>query len=116
MNVTIWHNPRCSKSRQTLQLLGSAGATPEVRLYLSDAPNEAEIRAVLAKLGIPAIDLIRTGEPAFKDAGLTLQSPEKVLIAAMAAHPILIERPIVIAGSSAALGRPPEAVLEILKS
>lgn len=116
MNVTIWHNPRCSKSRQTLQLLENAGATPDVRLYQSDAPNEAEIRAVLTKLGISAIDLIRTGEPAFKEAGLTRQSPEDELVAAMAAHPILIERPVVIAGGKAALGRPPEAALDLLKS
>lgn len=114
MSVTIWHNPRCSKSRMTLKLLEDKGIAPEVRLYLSDAPSEAEIRNVLKQLGIPAIGLMRTGEAAFREAGLTRDSAEGDLIAAMVRHPILIERPVVLKGGKARLGRPPEAVLEIL--
>ena len=114
MSVTIWHNPRCSKSRTTLKLLEDKGIAPEIRLYLSDTPSEAEIRKVLRQLGIPAIGLMRTGEAAFREAGLTRDSAEDDLIAAMVRHPILIERPVVLKGGKARLGRPPEAVLEII--
>lgn len=112
--MIIWHNPRCTKSRQTLALLEEKGHAPEIRRYLEDAPTEPELRDALAKLGRPAIELVRTKEAAFKEAGLAKDSPEDALIAAMAANPKLIERPVVFAGSRAALGRPPEAVLEIL--
>ena len=112
--IEIWHNPRCSKSRQTLALLQDRGCDLRVRRYLEDAPGVAELRDVLDRLGIPAKGLIRKGESRFKELGLTLDSPEEVLLAAMAAHPILIERPVVFAGDKAAIGRPPEAVLEIL--
>jgi arsenate reductase len=114
MSVTIWHNPRCSKSRATLAILQGCGLTPTVRLYLEDAPTEAELRHVLKLLSLPAAALIRARETAFSDAGLTKDSPDDSLIAAMAAHPILIERPVVLANGSAALGRPPEAVIGIL--
>ncbi len=113
MTTTIWHNPRCSKSRETLALLQSNGIAPEVRLYLQDPPDDAEIRAALAALGQPAIALARTGDTAFHAAGLTKDSPEDILIAAMAANPALIERPLVLHGPKAALGRPPEAVLAL---
>ena len=114
MTVTIWHNPRCSKSRQTLKLLEERGITPVVRLYLKDPPSTEEISSVIAKLDIPAISLVRTGEAAFRDLGLSKDTPSNDLIDAMAGHPILIERPIVLKGDAAVIGRPPEAVLALL--
>lgn len=111
--VTIWHNPRCSKSRATLKLLEERGIVPEVRRYLDAPPSEAEIRAALAALGLQAADLVRRKEPEFKAAGLSAQSSEDELIAAMAKTPKLIERPIVFVDGKARLGRPPEAVLEL---
>lgn len=112
--TTIWHNPRCSKSRQTLALLEERGITPTVRLYLDDAPSADELRNVLKKLGKAPRDLMRTGEAIYKELGLKDVVGDGVLIEAMAAHPKLIERPVVLAGDKAALGRPPEAVLDIL--
>lgn len=114
MTTTIWHNPRCSKSRQTLALLEERGITPEIRLYLQDSPTEAEIRDTLDLLGVEPIGLMRTGEKAFREADLTKSTDTETLIKAMATHPILIERPVVFANGRAALGRPPEAVLGIL--
>ena len=111
--TTIWHNPRCSKSRDTLALLEAEGIAPEVRLYLKDAPSKVEIMGALDKLGIPAADLVRTGEKRFRELGLTRDTDAETLIAAMAAHPILIERPVVFHDGKAAIGRPPRAVLEI---
>lgn len=110
--ITIWHNPRCSKSRQTLALLEGHEVT--VRLYLEDAPSVEELRAAQAALGLPVIQMVRTKEAEFKELGLSKDSPEDALLAAMATHPRLIERPVVFANGKAALGRPPEAVLEIL--
>ena len=110
----IYHNPRCSKSRQTMQLLLDQGVEPEVVEYLKTAPSEEEIRALMAKLGLKAADIVRRGEKVFKELGLTKDSDEDALIAAMAANPILIERPIVVKGDKAAIGRPPESVLDIL--
>lgn len=112
--TTIWHNPRCSKSRQALTLLTDRSIKPVVRKYLLDAPNLAEIEVVLAKLDFPAADLVRFGEKVAKELGLSKATDQKILMAAMADHPILIERPIVINGDAAVLGRPPEAVLDIL--
>ena len=103
----IWHNPRCSKSRQTLAILTAKDASPEVRLYLQDPPTEAEIRAVLAKLGKTATQIVRRGEKAFEDGD------DAHLIALMAANPVLIERPIVIVGNDAVIGRPPENALDL---
>ncbi|WP_343081745.1 arsenate reductase (glutaredoxin) [Ostreiculturibacter nitratireducens] len=114
VTVTIWHNPRCTKSRETLALLEARGIAPEVRLYLKDQPSAEEITEALQLLGQPAIALVRTKEAAFRDLGLTKDAPDATLIAAMAEHPVLIERPVVFANGKAALGRPPEAVLEIL--
>lgn len=113
-DLTIWHNPRCSKSRQTLALIEAAGKTPTVRRYLEDAPTADEIKAVAALLDLPLLAMTRTGEAAFKAAGLTKQSAEADLLAAMVATPILIERPIVIAGKRAVIGRPPDAVEALL--
>ena len=114
MTLTIWHNPRCSKSRQTLTLLQENGHAPEVRLYLEDAPGEAELRAAAKALGLGPLEMMRTKEAEFKAEGLTKESGDDALFAAMARVPKLIERPIVFAGGKAAIGRPPEAVLEIL--
>ena len=112
-DVTIWHNPRCSKSRQTLALIEERGIAPTVRRYLDDAPSEAEIRATLAALGLKPIEAMRTKEKEFKEMGLSRDSDDDTLIRAMAEAPKLIERPIVFAGGKARLGRPPEQVLEI---
>lgn len=114
MTVTIWHNPRCSKSRQTLALLKDRGLNVVERRYLDDPPTAAELRDVLGLLGIDAISLMRTGEARFKELGLSRDMADEDLIAAMAANPILIERPVVMASGKAAIGRPPEAVLSIL--
>lgn len=114
VTVTIWHNPRCSKSRDTLALLEAEGVAPEVRLYLNDPPDEEELRDLLGKLGIGAAGLVRTGERIYRDLGFGDDSDEALLIAAMAEHPVLIERPVVINGESAAIGRPPRNVLDIL--
>lgn len=110
----IWHNPRCSKSRETLAILEDAGFHPEVVKYLEVSPSANEIRDTLASLGIKAADLIRTGESVYKELGLA-DASETDLIAAMAAHPILIERPVVFHNGKASLGRPPKSVLSILK-
>ena len=114
--ITIWHNPRCSKSRATLALIEEHTASDdfEVRRYLEDAPSEVEIRAALAALNKAPIEVMRTGEKIFKELGLTRNSAPEALVAAMAAHPILIERPIVLNGEAARIGRPPDSVLEIL--
>lgn len=113
---TIYHNPRCSKSRQTLALLEENNIEPEVVLYLDNTPTADELTAIIQKLGISARDLLRKGEQDYKDNGLsdTGLSDDK-LIAAMIKFPKLIERPIVVKGSQAVLGRPPENVLQLLK-
>ena len=114
MTTTIWHNPRCSKSRQTLALLEEHGVTPTVRLYLEDAPSASEVSDVVTKLGISPWDLLRRGEKVFKELGLNQQEDNEAIIEAMAQHPILIERPIVIHAGAAVLGRPPENVLGLI--
>ena len=111
--ITIWHNPRCSKSRETLALLTDKGITPEVRLYLDDVPTADELRSALATLGMTAGELVRRKEALFKELDLTDASVDQ-LIDAMVANPKLIERPIVFANGRAAFGRPPENVLAIL--
>ena len=112
--VTIYHNPRCSKSRQTLALLEAHGVQPNVVLYLETPPSASELTGLLKKLGITAAQLVRQGEDEYKTSGLTKNSSEKDIVAAMARHPRLIERPIVVRGSKAVLGRPPENVLALL--
>jgi len=115
MAITIFHNPRCSKSRATLALLEERGIEPEVRLYLEDPPDAAELGRILRKLGMAPRALLRKGEPEYRELGLDDPAlTDAQVIEAMAAHPRLIERPIVLAGRKAALGRPPESVLEIL--
>ncbi len=113
MSLTIWHNPRCSKSRQTLAILEEKGLQPTIRLYLEDAPNRDEIQQVLSMLDIEPRALMRTGEADYKDQNLKTVEGD-ALIEAMASTPKLIERPVVINGDRAALGRPPESVMEIL--
>lgn len=113
--ISIFHNPRCSKSRGALELLEERGIQPEVIRYLETPPSAAELRALLGKLGIDARQLLRTGEDEYKE--LQLANPalsDDQLIEAMVRHPKLIERPIVIVGDKAVIGRPPEKVLEIL--
>ena len=113
--ITLWHNPRCSKSRQALALLEEAGVEVAVRRSLEDVPSVDDITATRAALGTPpVIEMMRTGEKVFKELGLTKASPEAELIAAMAAHPILIERPVAISGTRAVIGRPPEKVRDLL--
>lgn len=112
--ITYWHNPRCSKSREGLKLLTDAGAALTLRPYLDDAPDAAELRALLAKLGLAPIAMMRPKEPAFKALNLSRDSDDETLIAAMAQEPRLIERPIAISGARAAIGRPPEALLTLL--
>lgn len=112
--ITYWHNPRCSKSRAGLALLEERGADVEVRLYLQDAPSVAEIKAVQAALGVSALEMMRTGEKVFKELGLTKDSGEADLLAAMAAHPVLIERPIAIQDGKGVIGRPTEAIEALL--
>jgi len=114
MTTTVWHNPRCSKSRLTVALLEEHGIEPEIRLYLDNAPTAAELSSVLSKLGLSAWELLRRGEKIFKELDLNQHSTEDAIIAAMVEHPILIERPVVIRGDAAALGRPPETVLTLL--
>ncbi|MEM7225525.1 MAG: arsenate reductase (glutaredoxin) [Pseudomonadota bacterium] len=115
MTVTIYHNPRCSKSRQTLQLLRERGHEPEIVEYLQNPPSAAELGRILDLLGKAPRELMRPKEAPYKELGLSDQSKDRdALIAAMVANPILIERPIVVAGDKAAVGRPPETVLEIL--
>ncbi len=113
--VTIWHNPRCSKSRQALALLEEHGTDAEVVKYLETAPSAETIRAVLNKLQIPARDLMRTKEELYRELGLKEVTDEEALIAAMAAHPKLIERPVVIMGDKAVIGRPPEKVVDFVR-
>ena len=112
--VVIYHNARCSKSRATCQLIAERGVPATVINYLETPPSREVLRALLAKLGMAAADLVRRSEPAYQDlyAGRTLSEDE--WIAALATHPILIERPIVVCGQRAVIGRPPEKALELL--
>src|SRR5690606_22830587 len=113
--IRIYHNPRCSKSRETLALLQAQGHQPQVVEYLKDTPNTAELRDILTRLGIPARDLLRTKEDEYKTLGLDNPAlTEDDIIAAMIAHPKLIERPIVVQGNQARIGLSPVQVLEIL--
>ena len=115
MAVTIYHNPRCSKSRQTLALIEEKGIAPDIVLYLETPPDEATLKALLKQLGCTPRELMRKGEQDYKDNHL--KNPEltdQELIDAMLSFPKLIERPIVVNDQQARIGRPPESVLEIL--
>jgi arsenate reductase len=113
--VTIYHNPRCSKSRQTLELLKEQGIEPVVREYLKDVPSADELMQILASLNIGPRQLLRKGEQEYKDNDLNNPDlTDDQIIAVMVANPKLIERPIVIKDNKARIGRPPESVLEII--
>ena len=114
-DLTLYHNPRCSKSRGALELLEARGLTPTVVRYLETPLNAGQIKALLGKLGISARQLLRTGEDEYKMLLLADDNlSEARLIDAIAAHPKLMERPILEAGDKAVIGRPPENVLELL--
>lgn len=113
--LTIYHNPRCSKSRETLQLLESAGYTPKIVLYLDTPLSATTLRSLLKKLGMSARQLLRGKDALAKELGLDDPAlSEQALIAAMVEHPRLVERPIVVRGDHAVLGRPPQNVLALL--
>ncbi len=113
--ITIWHNPRCSKSREALKLLQAEGIEPKVFRYLDENPTKEQIAEVLKLLGLKPRDIMRTKEAIYKELGLKSVESDEELIEAMAKNPKLIERPIVIKGSRAVLGRPPEKVVELVK-
>jgi|SRR5690554_751554 len=114
-SITIYHNPRCSKSRQTLALLQERGIEPEVIEYLKTPPTPAELKQTLTALGMQPQELLRTGEDEYKANDLAnFKGSNDALIDLMCVHPKLIERPIVINGDKAKVGRPPESVLKIL--
>jgi arsenate reductase len=109
---TLYHNPRCSKSRQALAILKASGLEPQIVEYLKTPPNAAELKRLLGQLGLKARDVLRKAEAI--EAGIDPASNEGVLIAGLAAHPEALERPIFVRNGRAVLGRPPEKVLEIL--
>lgn len=114
-DLILYHNPRCSKSRSALELLETRGLAPTVVRYLETPPSSDELRGLLARLGIRARQLLRTGEDEYKALNLADESlSDEQLIDAMAHHPKLIERPILVVGDKAVIGRPPEKVLELL--
>lgn len=112
--MILWHNPRCSKSREALALLEARGADLRVRRYLEDAPSLDELRSAQAALGLSAIEMMRPKEAAFREMGLSRDADDETLLRAMAEQPKLIERPVLLAGDRAVIGRPPERVLELL--
>lgn len=116
MSITLYHNNRCSKSRETLALLESRGIQPQIVAYLETPPDAATLKSLLQRLGMTdARQLMRKGEAEYKELGLADPAlSQDALIAAMAAHPRLIERPIIVNGDKAAIGRPPENVLAVL--
>ena len=115
MTLTILHNPRCSKSRQTLALIEDAGITPNVVKYLDNPPTKAELETILEKLGFETPqELMRKGESIYKELNLKNEMNVDTLLDAMVAHPKLIERPIVLSNNQAILGRPPENVNKLL--
>lgn len=111
---TIYHNPACSKSRATLALLRQHGVEPQIIEYLKQPPSPTQLQTLLGKLGIPAEELVRKGESIFKTQYAGQPLNEAQWIAALTSHPILIERPIVVHGQRAIIGRPPENVLALL--
>jgi len=113
--VTIYHNPRCSKSREALKLLRDRGVDPEIVEYLKHPPDEQTLDGLLEMLGMEPQELMRKKEDEYQRLGLEEETDRAALIRAMVEHPILIERPIVVRGDRARLGRPPEKVLEILQ-
>ena len=113
-DFTIYHNPHCSKSRQTLALLGEHGVEPKIVEYLQNPPDPETLETVLEKLGMEPQEVMRTKEKEYRTLGLAGVTDSQSLIRAMTENPILIERPIVVSGNRARIGRPPEKVLELL--
>lgn len=115
MSITIYHNPRCSKSRQTLALIREHGIEPDIVAYLEQPPTPDELKRTIERLGIPVRSIIRTSEPEYRELGLADESLDAAtLIKAVSRHPRLMQRPIVVNGERARIGRPPERVEEIL--
>ena len=114
MHAKIWHNPKCSKSRQALELLHVNGIDVEVVKYLEISPSKEDITDLLSKLQISAKELMRTKEELYKELGLKDETSEEKLIDAMVKYPKLIERPIIITEKGVVIGRPPEKILELL--
>lgn len=112
--VRIYHNPRCTKSRETLALLRAQGVEPEVVEYLQTPPSAADVKRLIGQLGIAPHALLRSKEAAYEQLALTPESSLDAIARAIAAEPILLERPIVVVGERAAIGRPPENVLPLL--
>jgi arsenate reductase len=112
--TTIWHNPKCSKSREALKLLEEKGGAYEVFKYLDTPPSRSDIVALLQKLGVSARELMRPNEDLYKELGLAKVDEESILIDALAEHPKLIERPILIESNRAIIGRPVEKTIEFL--
>lgn len=113
-SVRIYHNPRCSKSRETLALLREHDVEPEVVDYLKTPPSAEEVKGLIKKLGIAPHALLRTKEPAYAELGLSVSSSLDQVAHAIAGAPSLLERPVVVVGKKAAIGRPPQAVLALL--
>jgi len=113
-NIKIWHNPRCSKSRDSFKLLEERGIEAEVVKYLEDVPTKEELSELLQMLNISARELMRTKEAVYKELNLKDETSQEALIEAMVANPKLIERPIVIRGNKAVIGRPIERVVELI--
>ena len=114
MKMEYWHNPRCSKSRQTLEMLRAKGVEPKIVEYLINPPTEQNIRDAARKLGVPPRDMMRIRDDLYKELNLANEDDD-ALFAAMAAHPALIERPIAITETEAVIGRPPENILRLLE-
>lgn len=115
-SITLYHNPRCSKSREALALLEQHGVEPDLRLYIDTPPTVPELRKLLRALALGPRDLLRTGETAYAERKLADPAlSDTALLEAMAAEPRLIQRPIAVSGKHAVLGRPPEKVLELLR-
>ncbi len=110
----LWHNPRCSTSRAALAMLRARGIEPAFRLYLDEAPTQAELEELLVKLGVEPHDVIRTKEPEYSSLGLSRGGERASLVNAIVTHPRLLERPILVVGERAVIGRPAERVLDIL--
>lgn len=116
MDITLYHNPRCSKSRQTLELLREAGHEPVVVDYLQTPPTARQLQALVKRLDVPVRELIRTNEPPYQTLGLGApDTSDQALIDALVAHPILLNRPVVVTPHGARICRPPERVKEILR-
>lgn len=114
LKFEIWHNPRCTKSRQALQLLNDNGIVPEIKLYLKDPPTKQELKKIIDKLGIQPYELVRQGEQTFKDNFKNQIISDDEWMSIMLEHPVLIERPIVSTEKKAIIGRPPESILELI--